>query len=335
MTFAWPEMLLALLGVPVLLFLYGRLQHRRHRIAATYGELGLNHPELTGRSEARRHIPPALFLIGLIILMVAAARPQMTVSLPRQVGTVILAFDVSGSMAADDVKPTRIEAAKTAARDFVGGEPPSVDIGVVAFSDSGFSVQVPTDDKDAVLGAINRLAPQLGTSLASGIYMSLSIIEPNKGQGPLSYSILTPAPTATPTAVPQGYHAPAAIVLLTDGENNENPDPLAAAKAAADRGVRVYTVGLGSPTGATLEINGFSIHTQLDEDLLKQIADTTGGAYYGAEDQGELQAVYRDLATKLTIKPEKTEVTSLFAGAGALVLLIAGIISLIWYGRVP
>ncbi len=335
MTFAWPMMLLTLTSIPLLVLLYGRLLRRRCRIAATYGELGLDRPGAIGPSGARRHLPPALFLLGLTILMVSAARPQMAVSLPRQVGTVILAFDVSGSMAADDVQPTRIEAAKTAARDFVGAQPPSVDVGVVAFSDSGFSVQVPTNDEEAVLGAINRLAPQLGTSLANGIYMSLNVIESGQGQAPLIYSNLTPAPTETPTAVPQGYHAPAAIVLLTDGENNEDPDPLAAAQTAADRGVRIYTVGLGSPSGTTLEINGFSVHTQLDGQLLQQIADLTGGAYYGAEDQGDLEAIYRDLATRLTIKSEKTEVTSLFAGAGALVLLIAGIISLTWYGRVP
>jgi Ca-activated chloride channel family protein len=334
-TFAWPMMLLSLASIPVLVLVYAGLQRRRRRIAATYGELGLDRPEGMALTGARRHLPPTLFLLGLAILMVAAARPQMAVSLPRQVGTVILAFDVSGSMAADDVQPTRIEAAKTAARDFVGAQPPNVDVGVVAFSDSGFSVQVPTNDQEAVLGAINRLVPQLGTSLANGIYMSLSVIESGKEQPPLIYSNLTPAPTATPTAIPQGYHAPAAIVLLTDGENNEDPDPLAAAQAAADRGVRIYTVGLGSSAGTTLEINGFSVHTQLDGQLLQQIADLTGGNYYGAEDQGDLEAIYQDLAKKLTIKSEKTEVTSLFAGAGALVLMIAGIISLTWYGRVP
>lgn len=335
MTFAWPIMLLTLASIPILVFLYTRLLLRRRRIAATYGELGLAGPDAFGPSGIRRHIPPAVFLLGLTILMISAARPQMAVSLPRQVGTVILAFDVSGSMAADDVQPTRIEAAKSAAREFVGGQPANVDVGVVAFSDSGFSVQVPTNDEEAVLGAINRLAPQLGTSLANGIYMSLNVLESGEGQTPLTYSILTPAPTQTPTAVPQGYHAPAAIVLLTDGENNEDPDPVAAAQSAADRGVRIYTVGLGSPSGTTLEINGFSVHTQLDGPLLQQIADLTGGVYYGAEDQGDLEAVYRDLATKLTIKSEKTEVTSLFAGAGALILLIAGVISLAWYGRVP
>jgi Ca-activated chloride channel family protein len=276
-----------------------------------------------------------LFLAGLVILMISAARPQMAVSLPHRVGTVILAFDVSGSMAADDVQPTRIEAAKTAAREFVDRPPQGVNVGVVAFSDSGFSVQVPTDDQDAVLGAINRLTPQLGTSLANGIYASLNVIEVGEGKEPLSYSNLTPVPTVTPTAVPEGYHAAAVIVLLTDGENNEDPSPLAAAQAAADRGVRIYTVGLGSPSGTTLQINGFSVHTQLDEDLLKQIAQSTGGAYYGAEDQADLKAVYQDLASRLVVKAEETEVTSLFAAAGALLLLIAGIVSLAWYGRVP
>lgn len=335
MTFVWPVMLLSLASIPLLVMLYGRLQVRRRRIVETYGELGLGDPGANALAGRRRHLPPALFLVGLAILMVSSARPRMAVSLPRQVGMVILAFDVSGSMAADDVQPTRIEAAKAAARDFVDRQPQGVEVGIVAFSDSGFSVQVPTDDQDAILGAINRLVPQLGTSLANGIYASLNVIAVGEGATPLAYSNLTPAPTLTPTAVPSGYHAPAVIVLLTDGENNEDPNPLSAAQTAADRGVRIYTVGLGSASGTTLDINGFSVHTQLDEDMLQKIATTTDGEYFAADDQAGLEAVYQNLASRLVVKPEKTEVTSLFAALGALVLLIAGIISMTWYGRIP
>src|SRR5258706_3808102 len=270
MSFIWPIMLVFLLLIPLFVLVYMRTQRRRRQLIANYGKLGFVQG---GRGQGiRRHIPPLLFLLSLTILVFALARPQTVVSLPRVQGTVILAFDVSGSMAADDLKPTRMEAAKVAARDFVAKQPPSVLIGVVAFSDSGFSVQAPTDDSAAVLAAINRLTPARGTSLGQGIAAALTTITAANAEGGLLLSDRAPQPTATPTAVPAGSYAPAAIVLLTDGENNERPNPLEAAQAAAERGVRIYPVGVGSPGGATLQLDGFSVHTQLDEPPLKQIA---------------------------------------------------------------
>ena len=283
----------------------------------------------------RRHIPPALFLAGLTILLIALARPQTVVSLPRVEGTVILAFDVSGSMAADDLKPTRMEAAKAAARDFVQRQPPSVQIGVVAFSDSGFAVQAPTNDQEAILAAINRLTPQRGTSLGQGILASLNTIAARRGASPAPLQQPDADARTTPTPVPEGTYTSAVIVLLTDGENNEAPDPLAAAQAAADRGVRIYTVGIGSAAGTTLHVNGFTVHTQLDEAMLQQIAQLTDGAYYNAENEEDLRTIYENLDPQLVIKPEKMEVTALFAGAGILVLLIGGTCSLLWFSRLP
>jgi len=335
MSFAWPASLISLASIPLLILLYRRLLQRRRRIVASYAELGLVDQAGSGMSGIRRHVPPAFFLLGLTVLMIGTARPQMTVQLPRQVSTIVLAFDVSGSMAAEDVEPTRMEAAKVAAREFVAQQPPSVQIGVVAFSDSGFAVQVPTGDQEAVLGAINRLIPQLGTSLANGINASLNAIEVGQGNPPLEYSNLTPVPTLPPTPVPEGFLAPAAIVLLSDGENNEDPNPLAAAQLAADRGIRIYTVGLGSTAGTTLEMEGFAVHTQLDEETLKRIASMTGGAYYSADDQEQLKNVYGDLGSRLIIKPERTEATSIFAVAGVLILFMGGALSLVWFSRVP
>jgi Ca-activated chloride channel family protein len=334
MTFIWPTMLLfTILMVPLLIALYLILQRRRRRFAAKYGGLGL----ASAGSEIgkRRHIPPILFLIGLSILMIALARPQTEVSLPRIEGTVILAFDVSGSMAADDMQPTRMEAAKVAARDFVQHQPASVQIGIVAFSDSGFSVQPPTNDQDAILAAINRLTPQRGTSLANGILVSLNTIATSGQPNTNFYSSLTPEPTPTPTAVPQGTYTSAVIVLLTDGENNENPDPLAVAQTAAKNGVRIYTVGIGSAAGTILHVNGFTVHTQLDEATLQQIAQITGATYYNAQSKEELLKIYDNLDPQLVIKPEKTEVTSIFAGASVLVLLVGGLFSLLWFSRLP
>jgi Ca-activated chloride channel family protein len=324
-------MLILLLLVPLGIGFYVRLQRRRRMFAARYGSLGFVQAGAGRPLGARRHIPPALFLIGITILLIALARPQALVSLPRVEGTIILAFDVSGSMAAEDMQPTRMEAAKTVARDFVERQPPSVKIGVVAFSDGGFAVQAPTNEQGDILAAINRITPQRGTSIGQGILASLATLSAASGQAPRRYSTLAP----TPTPVPAGTNTSAMIVLLTDGENNGPPDPLAAAQAAADRGVRIYAVGIGSPQGTTLHVNGFTVHTSLDEATLQQIAQFTEGAYYNAQSQEDLRAIYNDLDLQLVIKPEETEITALFAGIGILFLLIGGIFSLLWFSRVP
>lgn len=328
-------MLVCLLLVPLGVGLYVALLRRRQRFAARFSSFG-GAQAISGRPlGARRHVPPTLFGVGLTILLIALARPQTLVSLPRVEGTVILAFDVSGSMAADDMKPTRMEAAKAAARTFVERQPGSVQIGVVAFSDSGFAVQAPTNDQAKVVGAINRLTPQRGTSIGQAILASLNTIAVNEEQPVPLYSDRGPTPTLTPTPVPKGSHTSAVIVLLSDGENNAAPDPLEAAQMAADRGVRVYTVGIGSAAGTTLHVNGFTVHTQLDEAALQQIAQITDGSYYNAENQQDLEAIYNNLNPQLIIKPEQTEVTALFASAGVLLLLIGGICSLMWFSRLP
>jgi Ca-activated chloride channel family protein len=335
MSFIWPAMLLFLFAIPLCVVLYIRLQRRRQRLVASYGNFGLLQGALGRQIGRRRHIPPALFLAGLAILLIALARPEAAVSLPRAEGTVILAFDVSGSMAAEDMKPTRMEAAKAVARDFVQRQPRSIQIGVVAFSESGLTVQPPTNDQEAILATLNRLAPQRGTSLGQGILSALNTIALDTEQPPSLYTNLTPGPIATPTPVPKGTYTSAVIVLLTDGENNVSPDPFAAAQAAADRGVRIHTVGIGSAAGTPLRVNGFNVYTRLDEATLQGIAQLTDGAYYNAESQEDLRAIYDNLDLQLVIKPEETEVTALFAGAGILVLLIGGICSFLWFSRLP
>jgi Ca-activated chloride channel family protein len=336
MSFIWPVMLLLLLLIPLCIWLYMRLQQQRRRLAASYGGFGLLR-EAAGRELGqRRHIPPALFLAGLTILLLAMARPQAVVSLPRIEGTIILGFDVSGSMAADDLKPTRMEAAKTAARQFVEQQPSTVQIGIVAFSDGGFAVQTPTNDQEAILATINRLTPQRGTSLGHGILASLNTIAALTTEPAPPFtgdSTPTSAPTSTP--VPAGTYLPAAIILLTDGENNAEPDPLAAAQIAADRGVRIYSVGIGSAAGTTLHVEGFTVHTRLDEATLQQISQLTDGAYYNAQSEEDLRAIYENLNPQLVIKPENMEVTSIFAGAGIFILLIGGAFSLLWFSRLP
>jgi Ca-activated chloride channel family protein len=334
MSFIWPVMLILLLLLPLGVLLYLRMQRRRQRMMASYGSMGM--VQTAGRQlGARRHIPPALFLAGLAILIIALARPQTVVSVPRVEGTVMLTFDVSGSMAAEDLQPNRMEAAKVAARAFVEQQPSSVRIGILAFSDSGLAVQAPTNDQALILAAINRLSPQRGTSLGQGILAALNTIATANDPPPRIYSNLTPTPAASPTPVPEGTYTSATIVLLSDGENNENPDPLAAAQLAAEYGVRIYTVGIGTTAGTTLHVNGFTVHTALNEQLMQQIAQITEGAYYNAASQQDLRAIYENLGLQLVIKPEDTEVTALFAGASVLLLLIGGICSMLWLSRVP
>lgn len=334
MSFIWPTMLISLLLIPLFAGLYLRLQRRRQQLATRYGGFGLM--QAAGQSLGwRRHLPPTLFLGGLTLLLLATARPETVVSLPRIEGTVILAFDVSGSMGADDLKPNRMEAAKTAARAFIEHQPSTVQIGVVAFSDGGFMVQTPTNDQDAILTTIERLVPERGTSLGQGIFASLNTIAADAEQAlPFDPEATTEA-LATATPVPPGTFTPAVIVLLTDGENLDEPDPLEAAQAAADRGVRIHTIGIGSAAGTTLKVEGFSVFTQLNESLLQQIVKITDGTYYNADNEADLQAIYENLDPQLVIKPEKMEVTSVFAGVSMLILLVGGAFSLLWFGRVP
>jgi Ca-activated chloride channel family protein len=336
MSFIWPTLLLMLLLVPFLILLYLQLQGRRRKLAARYGTLGVVHDAKGSGLGLRRHIPALIFLAGITVLLFSLARPQARVNVPKLEGTVMLTFDVSGSMAADDLKPTRMEAAKAAARQFVEKQPSAVSIGVVVFSDGGISVQAPTENREETLATIDRLVPRRGTSVGNGLLVALNTIVVDAGDPPiLNSSNFATDPAVTPVPAPQGWYPSAVIVLLTDGENNQEPDPLMAADLAADLGVRVYTIGIGTAAGTTIEAEGFTVHTRLDEPLLQYIAGTTGGVYYNAGDEEQLRRIYADLEPKLSIKPEDIEMTSVFAGLGMLVFLIGGMLSLLWFGHVP
>jgi Ca-activated chloride channel family protein len=339
MSFIWPQLLAALILLPVGLLIYWAIETNRRRTMTDVGfglGPGPDRPPLRRAVRLRANIPGVLFVAGLAILLVALARPQATVALPQEEGTVILAFDVSESMAADDLKPTRMAAAKAATTAFVQAQPQGVVIGVVAFSDAGLSVQAPTDDQGAVLSAINRLQPERGTSLGQGIEAALSAIEAAENPPPIDYySSRTPAPSISPAPVPPGSDGSALIILVTDGENTQPPDPATAAQAAANRGVRIDTIGIGTAAGTTLTVGGFKVHTQLDEAALQQVSQATGGTYFSADDAKSLTQVYANLASRLVVKPQMIEVTALFAGGGTLLLVIGGLASLAWLGRLP
>jgi Ca-activated chloride channel family protein len=322
-------MLLTLSLVPLLIGLYFRMLRRRQRAVAELGPQGIVQDSAGQVLGKRRHVPPMLSLLGLTLLMFGLARPEMIVSLPRVEGTVILAFDVSNSMAADDLDPTRIDAAKAAAQAFVKDQPRTILIGVVAFSNGGLVVQQPTNDQAAVLATIDRLSPQGGTSLGQGIFTSLNAIS---GE-PLTIDEASLEQEMQPSQI--GNYPSAVVVLLTDGENTGPPDPLEIAQVAAEAGVRVFPVGIGSREGAVLQIDGFNIITQLNETTLQEIASLTNGSYHRADDEESLQEIYENIDLRLTIEGEKMEVTSIVAGISSLLLLIAGALSMLWFGRMP
>jgi Ca-activated chloride channel homolog len=325
MTFAWPWMLLSLGVLPLLVAAYRRLLERRVARRAELAALGLVAPPPGGRA---RSAGPVLFLVALALLLAGLARPQATVAQPRREGTVILAFDTSASMSATDLAPTRMRAAKAAARVFVDEQPAAVRIGVVAFGGNGVITQRPTTDRAQVLDAIERLAPNGGTALARGLQTALTAIA--------GRAVRLDAPTEGSGAPGQdlGYFGSAAVILLSDGENTDGPDPVTAAELASAAGVRVYPVGLGSPAGTVLEIDGFQVQTALDEPLLRQIASTTNGQYFAAADEQELTRVYRSIDLQWTVRGEEVEVTGLFAAGAAALLLIGAGLSLARSGRV-
>jgi Ca-activated chloride channel family protein len=329
MSFIWPYMLFSLLLVPLGAGLYLRAVRKRSQASAELGPLGQPYNFTGGYRKIRQHLPPTFFLFSLTLLLFGLARPEMIVELPKIEGTVILAFDVSDSMTADDLEPSRIEAAKTAARAFVENQPATVQLGVVAFGSGGLIVQQPTSDKGDVLAAIDRLSPQGGTSVGKGIFSSLNAI---------SGEALAIDESALEEGSFQGQigdYPSAAILLLSDGENTEPPDPLEIAQLAAEANVRIYPVGIGSVEGAVLQIDGYNILSQLDESTLEQIASLTNGDYYHAEDEEALQTIYENIDLRLTIKEEMMEITSIIAGLSTLLFLAGGMLSLRWFGRMP
>ena len=332
MSFIWSSLLYLLLGVPLLVLFYYRMQRRRRKLAEHYGNMGLVHTAAGGG--LRRHIPALVFLFGVTILVFSLARPQATISLPKLEGTVILTFAVSGSMVADDVAPTRMEAAKAAALQFVGHQSASVLIGVVAFSDGGITVQSPTDNRESTIATVERLVPRRGTSLGNGILVALNTIAVGAGDPPI-INTSTLSTSEQPLPAPQGWYPSAVIVLFSDGENNENPDPSVVADLAVDLGVRIYTVGVGTAQGTTINVDGLTIQSQLNEPMLQYIAETTGGGYYNAGAEDQLGRINKDLQPKLSIKPEDMELTSIFAGFGIIIFLIGGTLSMRWFGHVP
>jgi Ca-activated chloride channel family protein len=347
MSFMWPQALLALLLIPVLVGVYVWMQRRRSRYAVRFASIGLVRQAVGKGPGIRRHIPAAVYLLALAGMIVALARPQAPVTVPRNTGTVMLVIDVSGSMQATDVKPNRMEATKEAALSFVDKQPSGVKIGVVSFSDFGALVQAPTRDKDLARKAIDRLRPQRGTNIGGGLQTALDALyegsdtpRPTATAGQQQPGVPIIGGRATPAPAPQGSARdqkapPASIVLVSDGESNVGPPPLEVAQEAVQAGVKIYTIGIGTREGVNLNIQGRRVFTRLDEESLRGMADMSGGKYLTATNEAELSAVYDELARETEFEKERTEITFGFT-AGALILsIIGGVLSLLWFNRLP
>jgi len=342
MSFLWPSMLWLLAAVPLLALAYVWLLRRRRKSALSYASLSLIKQAMGQASRWKRHLPPALLLAAIAVLLVAAARPTAVIKLPSAQETIILAMDVSGSMRAADVLPTRLAASQQAAKAFVNSLPRNVRVGVVSFAGTAAVVQAPTQSRDDVVAAIDRFQLQRATAIGSGILVSLATLLPDAG---IDVSELT-GQRAFPGAlsgkdsakdfkpVEPGSYNTGAIILLTDGQRTMGPDPLDAAKLAAERGVRVYTVGIGTTQGEIIGFEGWSMRVRLDEETLKNIALITRAEYFYAGTAEDLMKVYEGLSSKLVVEKKETEITALFAAFGALLALLAGTLSVWWFARV-
>jgi Ca-activated chloride channel family protein len=299
-------------------------------------------------SRWRRHLPPALFLLALTAMILAIARPSATITLPAARQTIILAMDVSGSMRARDVEPSRLEAMQAAARKFINEVPRNTKIGIISFAGTASVVQAPTENKEDLLAAIERFQLQRATAIGSGIIVSLATLFPDAGieiasliygdQASRVRSLREPAKKDEKKAafkpVPPGSYGAGAIILLTDGQRTTGPDSIEAAKMAADRGVRIYTVGLGTVNGEVVGFEGWSFRVRLDEDTLKQVASVTRGEYFYAGTATDLNKVYETLNTRLILETKETEVSALVSAFAAALALLAGLLSLIWFNRI-
>ena len=352
MTFLWPEFLWLLLLVPLLVAAYVLLLRRKRKAALRYASLTMVKEAMGAGQRLRRHVPPLLFLVALVIMIVAVARPAAVVRLPSQHEIIILSLDVSGSMRAKDVEPDRITAAQNAAKTFVNEQPRSTRIGIVAFAGTASLVQPPTQSREDLHAAIERLQLQRATAIGSGILVALKAIFPEvdfdlRGSNPRVNPAITSRPLngplgappgapdkAPPKPVPPGSYKSAAIILLTDGQATTGPDPIEAARMAAERGIRVYTVGVGTPNGEILVGEGWSMRVRLDEETLKQIANLTGAEYFYAGTAVDLKKIYQSLNSKFVLERKETEITALFAAAAAFTLLISALLSLLWFNRI-
>jgi Ca-activated chloride channel homolog len=347
MTFLWPQFLWLLLALPLLILFYAWLLRRKKKLAVRYASLAIVKEAMGPGQSIRRHVPPALFLLAMAAMLLAASRPHAVVTLPSNQQTIILAMDVSGSMRATDVQPNRLVAAQNAAKAFLQELPRHVKVGIVAFAGSAQVAQLPTVNREDLVTAIDRFQLQRATATGNAIVISLATLFPDQGielaamQGGGGGGRNRPWAIDQDkkekkdfTPVPPGSYSSAAIIMLTDGQRTTGVDPMEAAKMAADRGVRVYTVGVGTVDGETIGFEGWSMRVRLDEETLKAVANRTAAEYFYAGTAQDLKKVYETLSSKLTVEKKETEVSGLLALAAAVLALTSAALSLLWFNRI-
>jgi Ca-activated chloride channel family protein len=357
MRFLWPHLLWLLIVLPALVAAYSYVLRRKKRVAVHYPSLMLIRDALGAGQRWRRHVPPALFLLAVAAAILAIARPTASVVLPSDQSTLIMAMDVSRSMLATDVDPSRISASQAAAKSFIEGVPRNIRVGIVSFAGTASVVQTPTQNRDDLLAAIDRFQLQRGTATGSGLLVALAQLLPDAGidleailydNAYYRYGAITRDTGAAPIdrerkskaakktftpAVPGSYNS-GAIILLSDGRRTTGPDPLEAARMAADRGVRVFTVGFGTKDGGTIPgFEGMGFYVRLDEETLKAIANVTGAEYFHAGTAADLRKIYQNLNAKFAMERQETEVSALFSAAAVLLVLGAAVLSLLWFHR--
>lgn len=350
LTFLWPELLWLLWAIPLQLLAYAWLLQRRKALPLRFSSVALVRQALGSTPPWRRHVPPALFLLAMALVLLATARPQAALPLPTHQATVMLAVDVSLSMRVDDVLPSRLVAAQQAAKAFVRQLPTDVRVGLVSFAGTAQVVHAPTRSREDALAAIDRLQLQPGTAIGNGIAVALSELFPQDGidVGELTFGPTRPAhrprnaplddvgdaPRKALHAVEPGSDRSAAIVLLTDGRSTTGLDPQKAAALAAERGVRIHTVGLGRTGLDADEVDTWSFLLQLDEDTLKTVARTTRGDYFQASTLEGLLSTYEQLGARLQVETRPTELSSALTLGALLLFCAAAGLSLLWSRRV-
>ena len=354
MKFLWPEYLWLLIAAPLMIWAYVAIL-RRNRRSIRYANVGLVKEALGNRRQWRRHVPPVLFLLAIVAALLAVARPTALVTLPSERRMIVMAMDVSLSMRATDVQPSRMLAAQAAAKSFVQDVPEDLKIGIVTFAGTAALVQAPTRNREDLIAAIDRFEMQRHTAIGSGIIVSLATIFPDAGIN-LESAIFGRAfasgqtkkgapiergPSTDKKAeiqefkpVAPGSYNSAAIILLTDGRRTTGPDTIEAARMAADRGVKVHTVGFGSAAGGAVNMDGYSMFMMFDEATLKTIAAVTKGEYFHAATAADLKKVYEALNHKFSMERTETEITALMAALAALLAVVAGVFSVLWFNRV-
>jgi len=346
-TFMWPQFLWVLLAIPLLVLVYIWLLRRKKKLALRYASLSIVKEALGAGMHWRRHVPPALFLLAISAMLIASARPFAVISLPSTQETIILAMDVSGSMRATDVKPNRLVASQEAAKAFLKELPRSVRVGIVAFAGTASVVQPPTLSREDLVTAIDKFQLQRATAIGSAIVVSLTEIFPEEGidltaltygngraRG-VSIDQLKPKnPKKEFVPVAPGSYNSAAIILLTDGQRTTGVDTLEAAKMASERGVRVYTVGVGTIEGETIGFEGWSMRVRLDEPTLKSVALQTQAEYFYAGTAENLKQVYEKLSSRLTVEKKETEISGLLALVASLLAISSAALSLLWFNRI-